>query len=95
MLPGVGGKAYDVEVALDEVDDHVFPHILLVLCRGVVPGRSIYHCTCSLVFVVVFCFRKKSSLVFHLDDGFSQVLHAGAFWRSPTDVDHLVRKNLK
>merc|ERR1712223_41035 len=51
MLPGVGGKADYVEVALDEVDDHVFPHILLVLCRGVV-------------------------LVFHLNDGFSQVLHA-------------------
>ena len=58
MLPGVGGKADNVEVALDEVDDHVFPHILLVLCGGVVPGRSIYHCTCSLVFVVVFCFRS-------------------------------------
>ena len=54
MLPGVGGKADYVEVALDEVDDHVLPHILLVLCRGVVPGRSIFHCTCSLVFVLCF-----------------------------------------
>ena len=47
MLPGVGGKADNVEVALDEVDDHVFPHILLVLCRGVVPGRSIFSLPCS------------------------------------------------
>ena len=63
MLPGVSGKADYVEVALDEVDDHVLPHILLVLCRGVVPGRSIYHVVHVHLYLYFFYFRKKLTCI--------------------------------
>ena len=44
MFPGISCKADDVEVALDEVDDHILPDILLVFC-----GRVVSEMNCCLI----------------------------------------------
>ena len=44
MFPGISCKADDVEVALDEVDDHILPDILLVFC-----GRVVSEINCWLI----------------------------------------------
>ena len=44
VFPGVGCKAYYVEVALNEVDDHVLPNKLLVFCRRVVSEKLFLDC---------------------------------------------------
>ena len=100
MFPGISSEADEVEIALDEVDDHVPPNILLVLCRRVV--SEIY---CSLVainylFLMIVIWLplipfSDDLLVFHLNDGLSKVLQASTLGWSSTDVNHLVRQNLQ
>ena len=58
MFPGICCEADDVEVALDEVDDHILPHILFVFCRCVVSEILMW------LLILCFCCKELKSQVF-------------------------------
>ena len=82
MFPGISSEADEVEVSLDEVDDHVPPNILLVLCRRVVSEiywslvaiNSFFLMTYSyFIWMIVIwlpwiLYHNGDPLVFHLND---------------------------